>query len=364
MNIKLVLFVFIVLFGFFFSRGHDPNGVKRKWYVILVISMLVLESALRSIYVGPDTIHYYFGFQSFSDMSWSEIWGSFKRSYLEGEGKDPGYQVFMRLVQLFSEDFNVFLFFCALVFFVPLGIILYRCTTNVMQLIFAFTLYVSLFHIVALSGVRQQLATGFCFMAFLQLDRGHNLKAILLILLGSTVHVSALIFLAVPIFRQFSPKLLKMLHLLSFATIPFVIAYAAPIMLFLASFLANDYYTTYGESQSRGGAFTYIFLMMALSLFCYSVNERRLACDERAKLLYSMLPLLTMTAPLISLNGAMIRVGQYFTLYMMLFVPMVIDSWTKNANRKIVYVGMIAFLILMSMRSGGFDYYFFWQLAV
>lgn len=362
MNIKLLLYSIVIILGVFLSIGTDLKGNNRKWYVIIIIFLLILESALRNIVVGPDTIHYYTSFNSIKYMSWEEALGSFRTAYLEGEGKDPGFVIFMKLVHLLSDDFNVFLFLCALPFFIPLGILLYRFSSNIMQLMFAFTLYVALFHIVALSGVRQQIATGFCFVAFLQLEKDKNWKALLFVLLGATIHISALIFAVVPVLRFFSPKLLKSLHIASFATIPFVIIYAAQIMLVLASFLANDYYSGYAESESNRDSFTYIFLMEMLSLFCYiSIKRSDLIGDKRTKLLYVMLPMLTITAPLISLNGAMIRVGQYFTLYMMLLVPKAIDSFAKNTGRTLFYVVMIAALIVLSLRAGDFAYYFFWQ---
>lgn len=362
MNIKLFLFFVIIALGLILTMTKGPNEPKRKWYVIIVITLLILESCLRSVDVGPDTIHYYTDFIHYSNLSWADVWASFGDAYVKGEGKDPGYLVFKQIALLFTSNFNVFLFFCALPFFVPLGMLLYRFSSSIPQLIFAFTLYVALFHIVALSGIRQQIATGFCFMAVLQLDKEKIWKSLLCIALGATIHVSALIFLVVPILKMASPRLIKSIHFSSFFTIPFVIAFAAPIMALLASFLANDYYSSYAESESKGGAFTYIALMELLSLFCYfSIKKNEIAVSERIKLLYVMLPMLTMTAPLISLNGAMIRLGQYFTLYMMLLVPIAIDSISKNRDRNFIYAGMILALIYLSLRSGEFDYYFFWQ---
>lgn len=359
---NLVLYIIIVLLGVILARGSDTRGNKRKWYVIIIISLLVLESALRSVVVGPDTIAYYNSFNQVASMSWGDVFSSFRTSYLEGEGKDPGYVIFMKVVQFFSRDFNVFLFCCALPFFIPLGKLLYRCTTSVMQLIFAFTLYVALFHIIALSGIRQQIATGFCFIAFLQMDEGKNWKALAILILGSTIHISALIFLTVLVLRILSPRVLKAFHLVSFGTIPFVIWFAAPIVLFLSSFLANDYYSAYAESESNGGAMNYIILMELMSLFCYiAIQSSTLMEKKRDKLLYSMLPMLTVTVPLISLNGAMIRVGQYFTLYMMLLVPLAIDRFFKGESRIFVYFGMIAALIVLTLKGDSFEYYFFWQ---
>ncbi len=365
MNSKLILYVIIILLGVILSGRSDTKGKKRKWYVFIIIFLLVLESCLRNVEVGPDTIAYESAFKRVINMSWGDVLSSFRTAYIEGEGKDPGYTVFMKLAQVFTKDFNVFLFFCALPFFIPLGKILYRCSSSIMQLMFAFTLYVALFHIVALSGIRQQIATGFCFMAFLQMDKGKNIKAIITLMLGATFHISALIFAVAPALRLLSARVLKASHLFSFGVIPFVIAYAAPIMLFLASFLANDYYTTYADSGSNGGATTYIVLMELLSLFCFiSIKGETIEEDNRAKLLYTMLPMLTLTSPLITLNGAMIRIGQYFTLYMMLLVPMAIDSFSQGEVRKFIYWGMIVALIVLTFQSGDFDYFFFWQPAV
>lgn len=363
MNIKAILFFIIIVLGFIMGSGDDPNGQKRKWYVIIIISLLILESCLRSVSVGLDTDDYYYSFSNIKYQSWQDIFSSFRAAYVEGIGKDPGYSVFMKLAQIVSPNFNVFLFLCALVFFVPLGMILYRYSTHMLQLVFAFTLYVALFNIVALSGIRQQIATGFSFMAFLQLGKNHHWEAILLIALGALIHISVLIFMLVPIIRLLRPKQVKTFHLISLISFPAVIAFAGPIMLLLASFLANDYYSGYGKSQSSNfGAFSYIIMMELLSLFCYiAIKKETIYNNHKIALLYSMLPLITITAPLISLNGAMIRVGQYFTLYMMLLTPMSIDAISKLANRRIIYFSFIAILLFLSFKSGTFHYYFFWQ---
>ena len=362
MNIKLALFAFVILLGMIFGTRKDVNRKQQKWYVILMTAVLILESSLRSVNVGNDTMSYYYTFLSIKNMSWGEIFASFSTSFKGGEGKDPGFALFVKIIQIVSGDFNFFLFVSALVFFIPLGMILYRYSNHILQLIFAFTLYIALFHIVALSGIRQQLATGFTFMAFLLLGDGKRILSALVIVLGSMLHISAALFLLVPVLSYMNRRALKPIHLASFLTIPFAIIYAGAIMTFLASFLTNDYYGTYGEDESAGGAVTYIALMELLSFFCYiAIKKKSVVNDINTGLLYIMLPLLTMTVPLISLNGAMIRVGQYFTLYMMLLAPIALDSFSAKGSNKIYYFGMIAALVLLSFNSGAFDYSFFWQ---
>jgi transmembrane protein EpsG len=362
MDIKIPLFSLVILLGFLLGTGKDVDGKKRKWYVILMIVLFILESSLRSISVGPDTENYYYAFLSINDMSWGDVFNSFNASYQLGEGKDPGFAVFVKLVQLISTDFNFFLFIAALVFYIPLGKILYRYSSHILQLVFAFTLYVALFQIIALSGIRQQLATGFTFMSFLSLGKGKKIQSVLVILLASVLHISALLFLLVPAFSFISRRYLKTIHLLSFVTIPFVALYSDAIMSFMASFLANDYYSAYGQIESKGGGALYIILMELLSFFCFlAIKKDKVMNDRTTALLYIMLPLLTMTVPLISLDGTMIRIGQYFTLYMMVLVPMTLDSLGFKGNRLLLYYVSIAALILLSFNSGSFKYSFFWQ---
>ena len=327
-----------------------------------MIILFILESSLRSVNVGPDTQGYYNDYNTISGLSWSDIWGGFISSYQQGEGKDPGFVLFVKLVQALPGDFNFFLFVSALIFFIPLGLILYKYSTHSLQLVFAFTLYVALFHIVALSGIRQQIATGLTFLALYELGKGRMWRCILFIALGSIIHISALVFLLAPLLSLFNWRYLKPIHLGSFLTIPFVALNAGAILSITASFLANDYYSAYGTGESTGEAFVYIILMELLSFFCYlAIKRDQLRDNPNVTLLYLMLPLLTVTVPLISLNGAMIRIGQYFTLYMMLLAPIAVDSLSRRTSRSGIYIIMIAALIVLSLNSGSFHYSFFWQ---
>lgn len=362
MDIRLVLITLVILLGLFFNFGKDEGRRMQKWYVIIMITFLIFESSLRSVWVGPDTYGYYNDFEFIKGLNWSEVWGSFYSTYQQGEGKDPGFTLFVKVIQIFSGDFNFFLFIAALIFFIPLGIILYNYSSHTLQLAFAFTLYVALFHIVALSGVRQQIATGFTFMAFLLLGRRKRFYSMLVVFLASMLHISAASFLLVPLLSFLNVRYLKPIHFASFAIIPIAIIYAGRIMLFLASFLANDYYTTYGQEESSGGAVLYIVLMELLSLFCYmAIRKKDVISVRDIGLLYIMLPLLTMTVPLITLNGAMIRMGQYFTLYMMLLAPIAIDLFTQKMMRTTAYCFAIAVLAFLSLSSGPFRYTFYWQ---
>lgn len=364
MTARFVIYIIVILLGFVLSLWKSHSRSKRIFYVFFIITLLILESSLRSVNVGPDTLSYYFAFIDITNTGWREIWSSFFDSYVLGSGKDPGFLVFMKTVQLFSKNFQFFLFVCALLFFVPLGMIFYRYSDRLIQLVFAFTFYLAIFHIVALSGIRQQIATGFAFIAFLSLGKKQYWKSIVFILIGSVIHISAVLFLAVPFLHLFGGKVLKPLHLGTLILVPFVALTSNSIIFNLASFLPNDYYSGYGAENTVGGAITYIALMSLLSLFCYiAIRKKHLQEDTTVSFFYIMLPLLTLTAPLTSLSGAMIRVGQYFTVYMTLLVPFAIDRIAFGKNKDIIYIVAVITLIALSLRGEGFQYEFFWQAS-
>lgn len=343
MNSALIIEGVVLILGLYYL-GYKNSDNARKNYIIIVIALLILESGLRAHTVGPDTMNYYNWFEHCKNLSWSKVFNN------ESGDRDPGFSIVMKLCQLLSSDFNFFLTIDALWFFIPLGIILYRYSSHVLQLVFAFTLYLSLFHIIALSGIRQQFAMGFSFGAYLLFDKNKYIQGSLLLLIGYTIHASLLLFTAVPIIYFFvNEKLYKSIHLLTLLSLPIVVIGAKFIVTRLAGLMSDDYYMSYLESESRGGI-VYVSLMELLSLFCYiAIKRDHLANNKTLSYLYINLPLLTFFAPLILVNGGLIRMGQYFTLYMMLLFPYAIDLFLDKKNRTILY--LISILILVALMS-------------
>lgn len=365
MDSRIYLYIIVILFGLSLIALSKQDHGSRKIYVILITTLLVLESSLRSVYVGPDTYQYYTEFMSVKTLTWDYIWRCFGYAYIDGSGKDPGFHVLIKFFLNFSDSFNLFLLLIALIFFVPLGKILYENTTSIWQLMFAFVLYIALFHIIALSGIRQQIATGGCFMAYLCLNKNKPISAVIILLVSTTFHVSASIFFLMVgsyfLFLKKEVHVEKQIHFASLLLIPVMLVSAKGFMGWLASFLANDYYAVYSEKTMAGGAETFVLLMELLSLICFiCIKKEILLLNKSYNLLYATLPMTTLFAPLIMLDGAMIRLVQYFSLFMMLLFPISIDLKFKSASRSI-YVIAIIILLVLSL-SNSFHYTFFWEL--
>lgn len=362
MDIRYILFFLIIIVGFFMGQKYNnldaqKNYIQRKRYVIFCSLLIIFESCLRGYSVGNDTFPYYEEFQIVKSASWDQIFYRFIETK-EGTEKDPGFWVLVKLFQLFSNSFRLFLFAIGIWFFYPFGKILLRITKDFKQLTFAFVLFVALFNIVVLSGIRQQIATGFSFFVFLALCDKKYYKAVIWGLIGATIHISSVVFAAlVPL--AFFKSWLKKIHIASIALIPVVIAFGGPMSLYFASFSPNETYSMYGAHAADNGSLNYVLCMTAASVFALiSLKKNFINSDICNTYLYATLPMATFLAPLIMQGPSLIRLGQYFTLFFMVIIPKSIVVFTKSdSNRTTIYVLAICFLMIMSLKSG-FNYYF------
>lgn len=359
MDIRPFEFAFIIIFGFLCSNYGRKGKTVYVWSVIV---MLLLESGLRSVLVGNDTIFY---FNTFNDMkltSWSDTMRMFRDSYVQGTARDPGYYFLVKVLQIFINDFTTFLLVIGTIYFIPLGYIINKYTTRVLECVFAFALYVALFRIIALSGVRQQIALGLSFIAFAQILRGKNILALLFISIGFFIHSSCALCLAWYGLKLMPNKWINKVAIVSMLFIPFIYSMSGAIMMWFASFIKNDYYEAYGEGNMAGGANTYFMLMELLAIGCFFCL-RKVTNNNTIHNFITNLPMTILLTPLIMLNGSMIRMGQYFTLYLMVILPMAVREQLPDKNmQNITFCSMIGILIFMALQSN-IVYYFYWDVC-
>jgi transmembrane protein EpsG len=102
-------------------------------------------------------------FENTAKLNWSNIKQLFILHYAIGVGKDPGYVVFEKTLQYISLDYQTYLFFIAIIFFFALGNFIFKNTSNLKEIIFAYVLYSTLFFFFfSITGHRQTI--GLCFI--------------------------------------------------------------------------------------------------------------------------------------------------------------------------------------------------------
>lgn len=361
MDIKVLLLFAIFLGGWFFSsKGNTPK--RRKNYIVFVMILFTMESCLRGLSVGSDTINYYYMFKSAGTEYWASIWQAMKERYIEMAGtEDVGFVVYNKLIYVLCPNFSFMLFISALIFFVPFGKLLNKYTEDFWQLIFIFVLYVALFNMIAMSGVRKEIALGLTVWAFMFYVNKDKKKCAMCVCLGAMIHMTTLLFLLIPAIDLLKGKYLRTLHVLAFILIPVVIVFSGPIIVLLAETSGNEKYRIYGEGEIQGGGMIFTLLMEIISLFClYAFRKTDLSKQKFLTKLYIMLPCFTFFAPLITNNGSMVRISQYFHLYIVLLLPYAIDM-CFGSNRKSIYTILIIILLILSFSAEYEPYTFIWN---
>ena len=368
MHINIILISFVILLGLILSA--NDNDRNRRLYIIFCSLVFIFVAAFRSPewmtnQYGIDTLDYKEYFESYFDLSWEECWRLAYLRYFDHQGDfDIGYVILCKILGLFTHEFSVFSFLADLIFFIPFGIILYRYSTSIRQLVFAFVFYVALVQIFLFGGARQIFAIGFDLMALLAVINRKKLKALLFLLLGATLHFSSLLF-AIPllmVWYDVNPKILKIIHVICLVLLPIVLVFPNQVVVLLGQVSGVEKYARYGEGEIQGGVTTFIFLIEFLSLFClFAIKKADLKSNHSMRIFYTMIPFFTLLTPLIRSNGVMIRVSLYYHLFLVLLVPFAIDCMFNDKSKRVVYIIAILGLALLTLRGGGIKYYFFWQ---
>lgn len=361
MNITLINFIVVVVFAIIFSiNGNSANN--KKFFIGSVILWLLLETALRGLSVGSDTRGYYEMFNNTCRKEWSEIFTMFVDTYRYQENEeDIGFVILQKIISLFTTNWCVFVFISGLLFYVPLGVLLYRFCKTYWHITIALLIFVSLFQIIPLSGGRQLQAMGLCIISFLYLDQDKYKQAIIFVLIGALIHKSCLLCLLPIALSKLNPNLLKTVHVVSFMMIPVALFYANQLIVFMGESIGSEKYANYGMRSAQGDAFMFIVLLELVSLFVLIGIKRNDMTNNKTLLkLYTMVPCFTVLVTTVFSNGSMIRASMYFHLYIMMLIPYTIDLFFKKSN-KMVYFIFVALLMFFAFRSSGVSYYFIWD---
>lgn len=350
MNIFVINILFTMLWGFILL-AVSPNAQKRKLYIALMSINWILISGLRGLSVGADTLSYRRRFEHTLSTPWSELFENFYVVYVNAEGKDPGYAVFEKIVQIFTDNYQVYLVIVAAVFFIGLAFWIYRYSSEPCMSYLIFSSF--LFGFYALTGLRQTVATVLVvFIGTRLIEKRKFLPFLLVVLVAFTVHKSAICFLPFYVLSRIPVN--KKSVLAVFCTTPILFLYNDQIFRVLGYLVGYEY----DEIENRGAygfTFMYIAVTVVMLLLLQLIKKK---CPHY-KMYYNALFLGLMFLPLVFVNPTAMRAVQYYSLFLMLSVPEIVLAFDKKTGT-VIYTLML--VILFSASSVyNYEYVFFWQ---
>lgn len=327
---------------------------RRKWYCIFCGTLWILISGLRGLSVGADTEVYYYMYLNVKNMSLDRLYQNIILKITSNIGnKDPGYDLFVKLTQVISDDYQVFLVVVAVIFMVPFLIWVWRESKNPL---ISFALFSSLFYaFFAITGIRQTIATSLIVLIGDRFVKERKLIPFLVVaFFAALIHMSALVF--VPFYFLSRIKIRKTTSAL--AGLAFALAFIFRGTL-KNLFISISGYSDYAADYEGAGTYTFTFILIALyilSILSYR-KDKNLKNNGR---FYVALYLAMFFVPLTFLNPSAMRIVQYFSIYLVLLIPEMIDAVFTKQGKIIATAVAVSMLAVLLIRSNP-TYVFFWQ---
>lgn len=354
-NIALILTLGICLIYI------QPTQQKRKIFCCLSSVSWILVSGLRHVTIGPDTMVYKDSFERVGRTTWGTVFEALYRVYVEGYKpasssenflyKDPGYLLFQKIVHIFTGSYQVYLIIIAVIFFVAMGRFIYK---NSEDPCFSYFLFSTLFYsFYAITGHRQTLATALVvFLGYEFIKERKFWRFVLVAVLAFTLHRSALVF--VPFYFlsriKISGKYLAALG--GFTAVAFAIGGRA--ILWFANLAGYDKEELYvAPTYTFTAMMLCVALVVILSYYAQKDKSSSKNIEVSATMLAAAFALLTL------IGQGMMRIQQYYSLFMMLSLPNAFLTFKKK-NRLLVVMLCIVVLLVLFIRNHP-KYKFFWQ---
>ena len=358
MWLQLVL-IFIAFVVCQIVQGNGDTPKQRHKFVVFLTIALILQSALRHLAVGADTYAYYMKFLEVEKESWDAIFRKMYETYILSDGKDAGYALLQKCFSSIIPSFRAFMFFVAVVFFVPLCRLAEKTLKSSAELFLFFCLYQAIFYdFFSVTGMRQTLATVALLVGIKYIEKNKLIKFLIIALIASLIHKSAL--LIIPFYFVAKLPKSKYILLVSLFALPFIIPRARELAMLMAEMSASDQYMYYiDNSYETSGAINFLLFLAGGSILIAFAKWRN--NTSVPDLFVNACALGLLFAPLTWVDPTLMRVGQYFSLLTLMAIPMgVYNLGTSKGTRNILVYGLVLLAIVTIIRHGA-PYTFFWN---
>lgn len=346
-----LFFVFCLFLGFIVvQKSYYDRDRKHRLFINYVTILLILQSGLRNVAVGPDTFAYYLKFVNVMSDSWSDIFRGFITVYVEDEGKDAGYPLLQKIFQLFCNNYVVYLLCVAIVIFCAFRKLLIQFTDSVKQVLFAVLLYWALFYtFFSITGIRQALSVAISIYAYDLIKDRKLMKFLSLAAIAFFIHKSAIIML--PMYYLYQYRNIKVLIAFSFIG-------------FCIFFIFRDYFMNFAREIADYGVFV-AAVPWKLMAFYFVASILIFIAFSRYKPkgyigVFSLYVPTFMWIPLLGNDSTFMREVYYFSVFIIGLLPYSISKvFSKQITSFINMFLMLLFLYLYLQNAG--EYKFFWQ---
>ena len=328
------------------AEGGEPAKRANLLIACLAFGIIIFFAGLRSGIADTNTYIFFY----------ENLPADFLEGIFSDTSRDKGFTLFSYLIKKFiSEDFQLWLFIIALISGLAVMAPLYKYSPMFELSTFLFVATAQFTWL--LNGMRQFIAISLLFLSLNLLLQKSYKTYILLVLLLSTIHGSAIIMLPFCLLCQSKPWSKQMVTII---VVFFIVFFFIKDLLFFGDdILESTQYAGYTNmiAEIRGSS---IFRLIAAGIpLLLTLWKKRKVAEFNNKLLnicinmsaFNFCFMLLSTA----IGGIFIgRVAAYFDIYNLLLYPLILTELYQKQERTLLYAGIIL----------GYTTWFYFQMAV
>ena len=327
--------------------------------------------AFRSMFVGTDTKQYVYIFEQIESLKFSELFSTrlyfYGGRYLFGLSNFPkGYLIFNKLLTYISSNGQTITIACTtLIFAFMIRLLKKRSSYPMLSLWLFYTLGI---YQTDMNVMRNAVIVFWCYLCFDLVEKQRLVLYIFCVLLASSFHLSALLF--IPFYWiinrvDFTPKLIRRL-LLTAIVFGVLLSFMRPV---LASVLPSVFAQYFDDNSEKleGLLVGALHLGLVFGIFFISAkrNWRYMADVDRVGI-WMLLAETFFFALGIGMRSSL-RMAALFGPYIIILIPNLIDKSSKNGNKNVVLLIIIVltglqYLLRIRINNigGSMPYSFFW----
>lgn len=303
----------IISLWFFHNKRLDVQKSRRLFCLIAFIIfslLLALRHPSMGIDLGYGTNHgYLVMFSYIKNMDWKQVFTSSVANY------ERGYIVFNKIIGIFFSDSQALLVISG---FICIASISYQVYKNSKLPLLSFIIYLGLpSFLLNFSGLRQAIAISITIFAFSFIQKKKPIPFVLIVILASFFHSSALVFLlAYPLYYV---KTNARIELYSMVALPVVFLLRYPLFHVVSSVFKQN------AVPDNNSAVTLFIVFSLIYVFAIVFKDGANGKEVGYRNIFYVACVIQAFG---SVYSTAIRVGYYFMIYLALLLPEIITHKT------------------------------------
>ena len=339
----LIIVGFLV--GAFALSPLYRNEKYKNVYLFLIWAALIFITGFRTLSYYTDTKAYYQFYQMNAGIKLDVLFDN----VIKQEGKDPFYHFLGSVAAHIGIDYRGWLVFISIIYYT--GFILVVKKFSNLPFITVFGLVALSYVFFTMTGIRQTMAMGFTFFAFIYAYEKKFIPFLIFTFLGYLFHSSALIFIITYFIMH--RKLGAVQIGLVVGAMVIALLFPGAINAIVKELAWNEELAAYAEKSTGLSIFGYVLQFM-LAVGALLIAGKYCLHEKEGIALMNMVVLGLVFQSFVIRIDNIFRLSMYFSVYGLILVSNAVEKQKERRSYVIAYIVVFLAFVAYMINSGGY----------